>query len=82
MAKRYTRLPLISAEISVFVELRMINNASSSEESIVLQNWDLQLVEWLNSLGYKVKVCKFAVLHALHVLILLLELFWRTMTMN
>ena len=80
MAKRYTRLPLISAEISVFVELRMINNASSSEESIVLQNWDLQLVEWLNSLGYK--VCKFAVLHALHMLISLLELFWRTMTMN
>ena len=80
MAKRYTRLPLISAEISVFVELRMINDASSSEESIVLQNWDLQLVEWLNSLGYK--VCKFAVLHGLHVLISLLELFWRTMAMN
>lgn len=80
MAKRYTRLPLISAEISVFVELCMINNTSSSEESIVLQNWDLHLVEWLNSLGHK--VCKFAVLHALDVLISLLELFWRTMTMN
>ena len=80
MAKRYTCLPLISAEISVFVELCMINNASFSKESIVLQNWDLHLVEWLNSLGYK--VCKFAVLHALDVLISLLELFWRTITMN
>ena len=73
MTKRYTRLPSISAEIAVFVELCVINNASSSEESIFFQNWGLYWAEWLNSLGYK--EYKFAVLHALHVLISLLELF-------
>ena len=63
----------ISAEISVFVELCVINNASSSEESISFQNWGLYWAEWLNSLGYK--EYRFAVLQALHVLISLLELF-------
>ena len=67
MTKRYTRLPSISAEISVFVELCVINNASSSEESISFQNWGLYWAEWLNSLGFKEQ--RFAVLHALHVLI-------------
>ena len=42
----------------VFVELCVINNASSCKESIVFQNWGLHWIEWLNSLGYK--VCKFA----------------------
>ena len=71
MTKRYTRLPSISAEISVFVELCVINNASSSEESIFFQNRGLYWAEWLNSLGYK--EYKFTVLHFLHVLISLLE---------
>ena len=38
MSKRYTTLPSISAEISAFVELCVINNPSSSDESIVFLN--------------------------------------------
>ena len=38
MSKRCTTLPLISAEITVFVELCVINYPSSSEESIVFLN--------------------------------------------
>ena len=73
MTKRYTRLPSISAEISVFVEFCVINNASFSQESISFQSWGLYWAERLNSLAYK--EYRFAVLHALHVLISLLELF-------
>ena len=32
MSKRYTTLPSISAEISVFLELCVINNTSSSDD--------------------------------------------------
>ena len=38
MSKRCTTLPSISAEITVFVELCVINYPSSSDESIVFQN--------------------------------------------
>ena len=38
MSKRYTTLPSISAEISAFVELCVINNPSSSDKSIVFLN--------------------------------------------
>jgi len=58
MFKRYTTLPSIPAEIFPFVELSVMNNPSSSDESIVC------LIKLLNSLAYK--VCKFAVSHALH----------------
>ena len=71
MSKRYTTFPSISAEM--FVELCVINNPSSSDESIVFLNPDSHWVKWLNSLAYK--VCKFAVLHALNKLIPSLELF-------
>ena len=76
MSKRYTTLPFISAEISAFVELCVINNPSSSHESIVFLNPGSHEVKWLTSLAYK--VCKFEVLHALHELIPSLELFWTT----
>ena len=74
MFKRYMTLPSISAEISLFVELCVINNPSSSNESIVFLNPGSHWIKRLNSLAYK--VCKFEVLHALHELIPLLELFW------
>ena len=38
MSKRYTKLPSISAEIFPFVELCVLNNPSSSDESIVFLN--------------------------------------------
>ena len=38
MSKRYTTLPSISAEIFPFVELCVLNNPSSSDESIVFLN--------------------------------------------
>ena len=72
MSKRYT-LPSISAEISPFVELCVINVPSSSDEPIVFLNPGSHWVKWLNSLAYK--VCKFAVLHALHELIPSLDCF-------
>ena len=73
MSKRYTTFPSISAEMSAFVELCVINNPSSSNESIVFLNPGLHWVKWPNSLAYK--VCKFAVLQALNKLIPSLELF-------
>ena len=76
MSKRYTTLPSISAEISPFVELCVMNNPSSSDESIVFLNPVSHWIKWLNSLAYK--VYKFAVLHALHELIPLLEFFSTT----
>ena len=80
MCKRYTTLPSISAEISPFVELCVVNNPSFSDESIVFLNPGSHWIKWQNSLAYK--VCKFAVLHALHEVIPLLELFWTTITMS
>ena len=70
--------PGISAEISASVELCVINNSSSPDESIVFLNPGSHWVKWLNSLAYK--VCKFALLHALHILIPSLELFWASIT--
>ena len=76
MSKRHTTLLSLSAEISAFQELCVMNNPSSSDESIVFLNpGSHHWVKWLNSLAYK--VCKFALLHALHELIPSLELFWK-----